>query len=191
MWLAWQNRWTVIDIGCVARVGEEAPLSFTLAYAAPEVVEAVRPHRGGGGRSSRRGRRWTHVRWGDRLWAADWGARIWPVVSRPRAGVPPFLTLQRKQLLEACDELNCHLDGIDPGEPSSNDHVSDYAVYNGHAWIALYRCKPFLWHAGSVIVDQDCPELPLNLHLHFGDDAVNVPLHTTTSCGHHGASEPR
>ena len=40
MWLPRENRWTVIDFGCVARVGEEAPLSFTLAYAAPEVVEA-------------------------------------------------------------------------------------------------------------------------------------------------------
>ena len=41
MWLPRENRWTVIDFGCVARVGEVAPLSFTLAYAAPEVVEAT------------------------------------------------------------------------------------------------------------------------------------------------------
>ena len=40
MWLPRQNRWTVIDFGCVARVGEAASLSFTLAYAAPEVVRA-------------------------------------------------------------------------------------------------------------------------------------------------------
>ena len=40
MWLPRQNRWTVIDFGCVARVGEQAPLSFTLAYAAPEVAHA-------------------------------------------------------------------------------------------------------------------------------------------------------
>ena len=40
MWLPRQNRWTVIDFGCVARSGRQAPLSFTLAYAAPEVVEA-------------------------------------------------------------------------------------------------------------------------------------------------------
>ena len=45
MWLPRQNRWTVIDFGCVARVGEEAPLSFSLAYAAPEVVDAVRGRR--------------------------------------------------------------------------------------------------------------------------------------------------
>ena len=45
MWLPRQNRWTVIDFGCVARVGEEAPLSFTLAYASPEVLEAVRERR--------------------------------------------------------------------------------------------------------------------------------------------------
>ena len=40
MWLPRENRWTVIDFGCAARVGAVAPLSFTLAYAAPEVVEA-------------------------------------------------------------------------------------------------------------------------------------------------------
>ena len=42
MWLPRQNRWTVIDFGCVARVGEEAPLCFSLAYAAPEVAVAYR-----------------------------------------------------------------------------------------------------------------------------------------------------
>eukprot|EP00892_Ulva_mutabilis_P000965 jgi/Ulvmu1/1086/UM106_0002.1 len=40
MWLPRQNRWTVIDFGCVARIGAPAPLSFTLAYAAPEVAVA-------------------------------------------------------------------------------------------------------------------------------------------------------
>eukprot|EP00892_Ulva_mutabilis_P008121 jgi/Ulvmu1/5681/UM024_0028.1 len=40
MWLPRENRWTVIDFGCVARIGELASLSFTLAYAAPEVVVA-------------------------------------------------------------------------------------------------------------------------------------------------------
>ena len=40
MWLPRQNRWTVIDFGCMARAGEAACLSFTLAYAAPEVVQA-------------------------------------------------------------------------------------------------------------------------------------------------------
>jgi len=40
MWLPRQNRWTIIDFGCVARVGEAASLCFTLAYAAPEVVQA-------------------------------------------------------------------------------------------------------------------------------------------------------
>ena len=42
MWLPRQNRWTLIDFGCVARVGEAAPLNFTLAYAAPEVAQACR-----------------------------------------------------------------------------------------------------------------------------------------------------
>ena len=41
MWLPRENRWTIIDFGCVARVGEKVSLSFTLAYAAPEVVHAV------------------------------------------------------------------------------------------------------------------------------------------------------
>ena len=44
MWLPRQNRWTVIDFGCVARIGEVAPLCFTLAYASPELVIA---HEGG------------------------------------------------------------------------------------------------------------------------------------------------
>ena len=41
VWVPRQNRWTVIDFGCAARIGQAAPLSFTLAYAAPEVVRAV------------------------------------------------------------------------------------------------------------------------------------------------------
>ena len=40
MWLPRENRWTLIDFGCVARTGAESPLCFTLAYAAPEVVAA-------------------------------------------------------------------------------------------------------------------------------------------------------
>ena len=40
MWLPSQNRWTLIDFGCAARVGEEARTGFTLAYAAPEAVAA-------------------------------------------------------------------------------------------------------------------------------------------------------
>ena len=40
IWLPRQNRWTVIDFGCIARVGEAAPMCFTLTYAAPEVVRA-------------------------------------------------------------------------------------------------------------------------------------------------------
>lgn len=41
MWLPRENRWTIIDFGCAARIGVSAPLSFTLAYAAPEVVNAL------------------------------------------------------------------------------------------------------------------------------------------------------
>jgi serine/threonine protein kinase len=40
MWLPRENRWTVIDFGCTARIGAPAPLAYTLAYAAPEVVRA-------------------------------------------------------------------------------------------------------------------------------------------------------
>ena len=40
MWLPRENRWIVIDFGCVARIGDAVPLSFTLAYASPEVVQA-------------------------------------------------------------------------------------------------------------------------------------------------------
>ena len=40
MWLPRENRWTVIDFGCAARIGSLAPLAFTLIYAPPEVVRA-------------------------------------------------------------------------------------------------------------------------------------------------------
>jgi eukaryotic-like serine/threonine-protein kinase len=42
LWLPRKKRWTVIDFGCVARVGSSAPTGFTLSYAAPEVIEAHR-----------------------------------------------------------------------------------------------------------------------------------------------------
>jgi serine/threonine protein kinase len=42
MWLPRENRWTVIDFGCVARTGEDARLGFSLAYAAPKVIAAYR-----------------------------------------------------------------------------------------------------------------------------------------------------
>ena len=35
-----ENRWTVIDFGCAARIGSLAPLAFTLTYAPPEVLRA-------------------------------------------------------------------------------------------------------------------------------------------------------
>ena len=42
MWLPRENRWTIIDFGCVARTGEAARLGFSLTYAAPEVISAYR-----------------------------------------------------------------------------------------------------------------------------------------------------
>lgn len=42
LWLPRENRWTVIDFGCAARIGQHAPLGFTVAYAAPEVIRAYR-----------------------------------------------------------------------------------------------------------------------------------------------------
>ena len=41
MWLPRENRWTVIDFGRTAAIGSAAPVSFTLAYAAPEVAAAM------------------------------------------------------------------------------------------------------------------------------------------------------
>ena len=41
MWLPSQNRWTLIDFGCAARIDEAVPAGFTLAYAAPEAVTEV------------------------------------------------------------------------------------------------------------------------------------------------------
>jgi serine/threonine protein kinase len=40
MWLPRENRWTVIDFGCAARIGSSAHVAFTLTYAAPEVMRA-------------------------------------------------------------------------------------------------------------------------------------------------------
>ena len=42
MWLPRQNRWTLIDFGCAARIGEDARMGYSLAYAAPEIIHAVR-----------------------------------------------------------------------------------------------------------------------------------------------------
>ena len=42
MWLPRENRWTIIDFGCVARTSTEAKLGFTVSYAAPEVIAAYR-----------------------------------------------------------------------------------------------------------------------------------------------------
>jgi eukaryotic-like serine/threonine-protein kinase len=41
MWLPSQNRWTIIDFGCVAEIGSDARMGFSILYAAPEVVTAV------------------------------------------------------------------------------------------------------------------------------------------------------
>lgn len=41
MWLPSQNRWTIIDFGCAAKINSEARMGFSLMYAAPEVVNAV------------------------------------------------------------------------------------------------------------------------------------------------------
>ena len=38
MWLPRRNRWTLIDFGCAAKVGEDAHLSFSLTYVPPEVL---------------------------------------------------------------------------------------------------------------------------------------------------------
>jgi serine/threonine protein kinase len=42
MWLPRENRWTVIDFGCVAAVGASCLPAFSPSYAAPEAVRARR-----------------------------------------------------------------------------------------------------------------------------------------------------
>ena len=42
MWLPRENQWTLIDFGCASPLRRRAPLRFTLAYAAPEVIKAWR-----------------------------------------------------------------------------------------------------------------------------------------------------
>ena len=73
MWLPRQNRWTVIDFGCVARIGQKAPLSFTLAYAAPEVVTAYQ-------------RRKSHIQCGPALDAWSLGILAFELLT----GAPAF-----------------------------------------------------------------------------------------------------
>ena len=41
MLLPKEERWAIVDYGCVARVGVSEPLRFSLAYAAPEVVRTA------------------------------------------------------------------------------------------------------------------------------------------------------
>lgn len=40
LWRPTSQSWTLMDYGCCARLGEEASLSFSLAYAPPEAVAA-------------------------------------------------------------------------------------------------------------------------------------------------------
>ena len=40
MWLPRKKRWTLIDFGCAARTGEQAPTGFSLFYVAPEALSA-------------------------------------------------------------------------------------------------------------------------------------------------------
>lgn len=42
MWLPRENRWTIIDFGCAARIGSSARMGFSVLYAAPEVIQAFR-----------------------------------------------------------------------------------------------------------------------------------------------------
>ena len=43
MWLPRENRWTVIDFGCVAKAGEPTSICYSLRYTAPEVIQVRRP----------------------------------------------------------------------------------------------------------------------------------------------------
>ena len=47
MWLPRKKRWTLIDFGCAARTGTQAPTSFSLYYAAPEALQAYVEGQGG------------------------------------------------------------------------------------------------------------------------------------------------
>ena len=40
MWLPRKKRWTLIDFGCAARTGTQAPTGFSLFYVAPEALSA-------------------------------------------------------------------------------------------------------------------------------------------------------
>ena len=42
IWLPSQNKWSLIDFGCACLVDQQAPLSFSLYYAPPEVLAAYK-----------------------------------------------------------------------------------------------------------------------------------------------------
>ena len=41
VWLPSDGSWHIIDFGCASRIGSRAPVTFSLTYAAPEVVAAA------------------------------------------------------------------------------------------------------------------------------------------------------
>ena len=41
VWLPRDDSWHIIDFGCAARIGSRAPVTFSLTYAAPEVLAAA------------------------------------------------------------------------------------------------------------------------------------------------------
>ena len=47
MWLPRKKRWTLIDFGCAARTGTQAPTGFSLFYAAPEALRSYVAGEGG------------------------------------------------------------------------------------------------------------------------------------------------
>lgn len=45
VWLPHANKWVTLDVASATRIGKAAVLNVTLAYAAPEVVEALESRR--------------------------------------------------------------------------------------------------------------------------------------------------
>jgi serine/threonine protein kinase len=86
MWLPSQNRWTVIDFGCAAHIGTEAPTGYSLLYAAPEVVRA-------------------HVREGAKSFIATCALDSW---SLGVLAVELFLGRHAMRMIDGRDEVFIH-----------------------------------------------------------------------------------
>jgi serine/threonine protein kinase len=115
MWLPRKNRWTLIDFGCASKLGEEARIAYSLAYAAPEVIHAVRE-----GRNT--------IMASDKLDAWSLGVMAVELLTNK----PPFNLLEGKDKVE---ELNLNTPGS-----AVLYRIEQYVTY----WFEYVLCARFI-----------------------------------------------